>query len=605
MIDVIQDNDLYIIKFRYDPILISLIKQIAGRKWDPENKVWTIPKDKLGFLIKLLSDTPYASQLNITSNEDINVNAKIEPTYVIPKIDISKIPFYVKPGAKPYQHQLDFMKYAIDRQQKGIKTGFILGDDAGLGKSLQICNLAIYNRKQYKFKHCLIICCINSSKYNWVEDIEEHTRNKFQPYILGTRLRRDKTTPRYDTGSKEKLDDLISGHMYGNLDAPKLPYFIIMNIEAIRFKQGRKYLIADKLIELINKGEISMIAIDEIHKNASPTSMQGKQLSRIYKHLETPIMWIPLTGTPISNRPTDLFLPLRLIGAHQFTNYSKWCNEFCIYGGYGGYEIIGYKNIPKLKKMLQSNMLRRLKKDVLDLPDKIQINEYVENTPFQKKLYSIVAEEIENEKADILMSSNPMTKFLRLRQVNGAPELVDTSIKIDNSYLSKNAKIQKVLDKLVEIHERNEKVVIFSNWVEPLRTLYRFVSKKYNVCTFTGTMTEADKLKNKEIFLTNPKYTVLLGTIGAMGVSHTFTVANNLIFLDEPWNPTDKLQAEERIYRIGTNRAVNIYTILTKDTVDDKVHKILYKKGTISDYIIDNKLDIKKDPKLFNYLLGR
>lgn len=73
---------------------------------------------------------------------------------------------------------------------------------------------------------------------------------------------------------------------------------------------------------------------------------------------------------------------------------------------------------------------------------------------------------------------------------------------------------------------------------------------------------------------------------------------------DEPWNPSDKVQAEDRAYRIGTNQSVNIYTLITRNTVDDKVHDILYTKAGISSFMVDNKLDITNNPELFNLLLS-
>ena len=80
-------------------------------------------------------------------------------------------------------------------------------------------------------------------------------------------------------------------------------------------------------------------------------------------------------------------------------------------------------------------------------------------------------------------------------------------------------------------------------------------------------------------------------------------VAKNIIFYDEPWTPSDKEQAEDRIYRIGTNDSVNIYTLLTKQTVDEKVNNILYTKKNISNFIVDNKLEMDKGGKLLDFLL--
>ena len=166
MIDVRQNRDVYEVTFKYDPNIIYLVKNVPGRRWNPDSKMWTVPKDKLGFLLAQFKGTPYEGILRVHSEENLNVNSTLDTTTFIPDIDLSKIPFYVKEGAKPYQHQLDFMKWSLDRQLNGNKGGFVLADDQGLAKTAEVMNLAIYNRKQYKFKHCLIICCIHRSKYN-------------------------------------------------------------------------------------------------------------------------------------------------------------------------------------------------------------------------------------------------------------------------------------------------------------------------------------------------------------------------------------------------------------------------------------------------------
>lgn len=604
MIRVTQNNEVYEVSFPYNKDIIDVIKTIPGKRWNPSAKLWTIPRDKIGWFLNQLKGTSYESQILMSSQEKINENECIDPTVTIPDIDISGVPFYVKQGAKPFKHQLDFMKFAIYRELQGNMNGFILADEMGCAKTCELMNLAIYNQKQYGFKHCLVICCINTSKYNWVEDISQHTQDKFVPYILGTRFKRDKVHTRSDTGTKEKLEDLITGHMYGDINQPELPYFIIMNIEGLRARSGKQYPIVDEICKWISDSRINMIAIDEIHKNASPSSTQGKQLLKIKKFAANSVMWIPITGTPIVNKPTDVFTPLGLINGHNYSSYYLWCKQFCIYGGYGDHEIVGYKNIPILKYMLQNNMIRRLKKDVLDLPPKIYYTEYVELTSYQQKLYDKLANNLIDSKDNVLRTLNPLTQFIRLRQVTGSPEIVDKDLKLDNQYLNKNAKMSRALEIIADAVERNEKILVYSNWVEPLRTLYRFVSKRYKTCCYTGTMSTEDREKHKRVFQSNPEYKVMIGTVGAMGTSHTFTAANNVLFLDEPWTATDKYQAEDRTHRAGATKSVNVYTLIAKNTLDEKVHKILYGKDQVSRYIVDNKLDLHNNPDLFDMLLG-
>ena len=603
MITAVQNQDVYIIRFQYDPDIVKLIKNVPGRVYVPEHKYWTIPLDRLGFLTVQLQGTKYEKQFQVYSAEHINENATLDATEGIPDIDLSGIPLYVQDGFHLFNHQLDFMKYAIDRQRRGLYSGFILADEQGLGKTNELMNLALYNRKFNKIKHCLIIACVNSAKYNWVEDIKKHTNGQEIPYILGSRKKRDGTI-RLEGSSADKLKDLMCGHMYGDKNEPILPFFLVMNIEAIRMITNRRYPIRERLTTLINKGYIGMVALDECHRGLSMTSRQGKQLLKLKKDVTTQIEWIPMTGTPIVNKPTDVFLPLKLVDGHNFKNYYSWCENFCVYGGFGNYQIIAYKNTPELKKILQANMLRRLKKDVLDLPPKIRTIEYVENTPYQEKLYDSVVRDMIMHKDEIISAVNPMVKFLKLRQVNGNPELIDNTLDVNKDYLNKNSKMVRLLDLVDTILANGEKVVIFSNWVESLRTVYKFLAKDYKVCCYTGTMKPEDREQHKQRFISDPEYKILIGTVGALGTSHTLTVANNVIFYDLPWNYATVEQAEDRCYRTGTTKTVNIYSIIAKGTVDEKVYDLIMQKDGVSKYIVDNELSIKDNPQLFEFLLG-
>ena len=605
MFNCVKQDDKYILHFRYDPALIAIVKAVPGRQWNPQGKYWSIPVSHLGWLIKGIKGTPYENAMQIISDEQINENASLDSTDKIPDIDISDVDHYVKEGFHLYQHQLDFLKYAKNKGQKG----FILADDMGCGKTLEILNFAMYQRKRYRYKHCLIITCVNSAKYSWQEDIDKHTNGTEQAYILGTRvIKRGKRKGRlrYNGSGPDKVADLNTGHMYGDESAPELPYFIVTNIESLgRTKAGKQFILAERIIDMIKRGDISIIAIDECHKNMSPKSTQGKVILDIKKRTGKMIQWIPMTGTPIKNKPIDVFTPLKLVDGHEIKSFYLWSQQFCIFGGYGGYEIMGYKNIPMLKDMLQGNMIRRLKTEVLDLPPKIYFNEYVELTPYQENLYEIIEEEIYEHKEEILESVNPLTAMLRLRQITGSPELVDNTLVVDDAYLACNAKLIRLIEIIDDCVERGEKAIVFSNWVEPLRTVYKFLSKKHKTCCYTGTMSETDREKHKRVFINNPEYKVMLGTMGAMGVSLTLTVATNVIFYDDSWTPADKVQCEDRCSRIGSTSSVNIYTLMAKDTIDERVRQILEQKRGIANFIVDNKLDLKANPKLFDFLLGR
>lgn len=606
MISVVQNEDVYELRFRYDPELIALIKDVPGRRWNPDGKFWSIPKDRLGFFYNQILGTPYEKEVKTQSLEDLNVNKKVGFTDKsdIPNVDVSDVNFRVADGYKMYEHQKDTLRFYIHRKHQRIGTGFILADEPGAGKTLSVMNVALYKRDYLRqSKHCLIIACVNSAKYNWLDDIEKHSNGEEHPYILGSRLRRNGTI-NYNAGGKAKVDDLKNGCMYGKKEYGPLPYFLVVNIEAFRTKEGRSWTFTNEVLKWCDEGKIDLIALDEIHKNTSPQSQQGKQILNLKKKCPNTVEWIPMTGTPITKKPTDVFLPLRLVDGHNTSSYYMWCQDFCVYGGFGGHEIIAYKNIPRLKNLLEPNMLRRKKEDILDLPPKIRMIEYVENTPTQENLYNEICSDMIEHRESIVSSLNPLSQFLRLRQVNGSPELVDSSIQVDDKYLTKNAKMKRVLELVDDIVEQGEKVLIFSNWVEPLCTLHKVISKRYGTCCYVGTMSQDAREQHKKVFMTNPKYPVMIGTIGAMGTSHTLTVARNIIFLDQPWNPADQEQCEDRCHRPGQTQSLNIYTLITKGTIDERVNAILSKKEGIANYIVDNNLDLRSHPELFDVLVG-
>lgn len=602
MITAVQDKDIYIIRFPFDREVIRLIKNVPGWRWVDSKKYWTIPLARLGFLIAQLKGTPYENQLEVYSDERIDENATLDDTQTIPNIDLTGVDYRVQSGLSVFPHQLDFMRYAIDRQRHGLHSGFILADQCGLTKTNQTMNLALYNKKFNGIKHCLVIVCQNSAKYNWIADITKHTDGEEVPYLLGVRKKRDGTI-RMEGSGIEKLEDLITGHMYGDEKEPLLPFFLIMNIEAIRMKHERRYMIRDQLTKLCNSGYIGMIAIDEIHKNASATSQNGRCLLQLKHDIKSPVEWIPMTGTPIVNKPTDVFLPLKLVDGHTCNSFYKWCQYFCVYGGFGDHDIIAYKHIPELKQLLQANMLRRLKSKVLNLPPKIHTIEYVENTPYQAKLYNDVVKDMIAHKDEIIMATNPVVKFLKLRQVNGSPELIDETLSVDKDYLAKNSKLIRLLDLVDTIVSNDEKVIVVSNWVQPLRTIYKFLAREHKVCCYTGTMQPEVREQHKNTFINNPEYKVLIGTIAELGGSHNLQVANNVIFYDLPWNQATLEQVEERVHRPGSTGTVNIYSIITRGTVDEKVYDIIMQKDGVSQYIVDNSLNFN-NPQLVMYLMG-
>lgn len=442
----------------------------------------------------------------------------------------------------PYSYQMDSFLYSKDH------TKFLLADEQGLGKTKQALDIAVSKKGQ--MKHCLIVCGVNELKWNWVNEVAVHTNE--HAHILG--FKDGKIGSVHD-----RLLDLQNKHD---------EFFLITNIETLRDTKIQEYI---KI--LCTCGVIGMTIIDEIHKCKNSTSIQGKAIHCCCSYYK-----LALTGTPIMNAAIDLYNVLKWLEVenHSLTQFKS---HYCIMGGFGGYQVVGYKHLDELQSRLDKYMLRRKKDDVLDLPPKVYINELLEMDEGQTKIYKEVEQTIQDNIDKILLLPNPLTALTRLRQATGNPNIL-TSQSVNN------VKYKRMEELVEEVVNNGGKVIIFSNWSKVIIPATELL-EKYNPACITSEVKDKDKVLRE--FKENPKCHVILGTIGCLGTGFTLNEANTVIFLDEPWTSADKQQAEDRCHRIGTKGTVNIITLMCKDTIDEKVHKIVNEKQALSSEVVDNK----------------
>ena len=579
------------LSFSYNPQAINIIKCSPERWWNKDTKEWEVPDTYLNNILNSLSNAGYT----IDKIDERSAEEKQEYITFTPRISIPEdYKFKTQPWA---QFQLDGVIYGINNDK------FLLSDEQGLGKTWQSLQIACIRKKLKGFKHCLVICCVNPNKYNWIDEIEEHTYEK--GYILGTRYRK-KSGKKYISNNEDKLFDL------DNISDDN--FFIVTNIETIRYskkisvqtrsgcpKQKTVYPIVDKLVDMINKGDIGYIITDEVHKCKNSHSQQGEALLELCKCDN-----VAMSGTLLLNSPIDLYTPLKMVDAekHSLTQFRQ---HYCVFGGFGGRQIISYKNLGELQMLVDKVMLRRRKKDELNLPPKIETIKYVELNKDQQALYDEIREqtieditEYHNRTSNIDKVSNkmtPLSMLIRMRQATGNPNILTTK-KISN------AKFEMLKILAEELVANNEKFVVFSNWTEVLNDAYKLLSDmNLQPALYTGE-NHSERESEKNRFKENNNCKCICGTIGALGTGATLTEATTVIFLDEPWTKGNKDQAEDRTYRIGTKSSVNIITIIAKDTIDEKIHDLVYKKGKMSDIIVDKEVDAVTNEKMVQYLLS-
>ena len=332
-----------------------------------------------------------------------------------------------------------------------------------------------------------------------------------------------------------------------------------------------------------------MIVVDEIHKCKDITSIQGKHLLKL--QAET---MIAMTGTPLMNNPLDLYVPMKWLGYEKHAFYS-FKQHYCIMGGYGGYQVMGYRHLDQLKEQFEDIMLRRLKKDVLDLPEKIYQDEFVEMTPKQEKIYKEVKMEVQNNIDKVASAINPLAEMIRMRQATDYTGILSSTV-------LESAKLERLDELLEEIVENGYKAIIFSNWTSMTNPTFDRYKNLYNPAIITGET--QNRVAEEKKFMEDNSCKIIIGTIGAMGTGLTLTAATYVIFLDEPWNKAIKDQAEDRAHRIGTTDNVTIITMMCKNTIDERIHDLVLQKGKLADLLVDSKMTTQNKQQLVEFLLN-
>ena len=535
------------VSFPYNEKIVSVVRELPIRYWNTDSKEWEVPINQLGKIVENLPEFNFD-----LSGIYVSLSNSLE----------AELPAGFEFKTKPFRHQVEGFNYGLNNNR------WLLGDEQGLGKTKQVIDIAVAKKIQYGYKHCLIVCGVNGLKWNWVNEI--HTHSDEGAWILGQRGKK--------IGSNaDKLEDVK------NLDKIE-EYFIITNIETLRSKE-----IVEELVKLCQDKTIGIIAADEVHKMKNPSSQQGKGFLKLQ-----PECRIAMTGTPLMNSPLDLYVPLKWLGYETHAFY-KFKNHHCVMGGFGGYEVQGYKNLDELQAKLDCIMLRRLKKDVLDLPEKTHITEYVEMTPKQKQIYDEVTADIKMNIDQIKMANNPLAELIRMRQATGYTGILSSTVQ-------ESAKLDRMEELVEEAIENGKKVVIFSNWTQMTDAVWSRLHKNYRVSVITGETKDIDRQDNVNEFQTGASQ-VIIGTIGVMGTGLTLTAGTVEIFMDEPWNRANKEQAEDRCHRVGTKENVTIYTLICKGTIDERINELVEQKGAMADALVDGKIAINKNTVL-DFLLS-
>lgn len=523
------------VSFDFNRAIVDEIKLLDGCVFNAETKEWEMP---LTNLAEFLDRVCVHDQINLQlqeykDKETVNYTLQQYPT-------------------KPFSYQEEGIQFGLNHDK------WLLLDAPGLGKTLQLTYLAQELKERQGLQHCLIICGINTLKTNWKNEIEKHSNLSCR--ILGQRI--TKKGNLVVDGIQERLKQLKE---------PIEEFFVITNVETLR---------DDKIVQAILKNKhnkFDMIVVDEVHKCKSNQSQQGKNLLKLNKAKYQ----VGATGTLLLNNPLDAYVPLKWIGAER-SNYSTFRYYYCNYGGPFGNMLVGFKNVHVLQDQIKKYSLRRTK-DILDLPPKNIIHEYVDMSDAQSIFYENVKSGIAQSADKVkLNAANVLSLVTRLRQATACPSIL-TSESIPS------AKIDRAEDLAEQILTSGYKLVIFSTFKQTVYELAQRL-KQYKLVIATGDQKDFEIENAKKQFQEDPATQVFIGTWQKCGTGITLTAASYLIFIDTPFTEAEFTQASDRIYRIGTKESVFIYNLVTRNTIDERVLELVTDKGALADYVVDDKI---------------
>lgn len=335
--------------------------------------------------------------------------------------------------------------------------------------------------------------------------------------------------------------------------------------EIINYDQLNKYS------PYLYQQEYDLVIADESHFLKNKKAQRSKVAFKVLEKSAKDVLF--LTGTPIMNRPIEIYTTFNFITP---MNYFEFCQNFC--GAKQtpwGWDFNGASNLDELKRMMYW-MIRMKKEDVLeDLPDKT-IN--VLNTKMKsKKDYNKILKDFrawlkEKDLSQNAMYAEALTKVNYLKQV-----------------VVENKNLKEIIDNFLE---NDKKLIVFSQYKTIINNLYENyedISVK-----LTGETKNEERQEAVDIFQNSKEKRIFLSTIKAGGVGITLTEADTVIFTDLAWTPSDHKQAEDRAYRIGQKNNVNVYYLITNDTIEDKIWAMLKRKETMVNKIMEREEKVRR-----------
>lgn len=500
------------VKFPYDAALVDKVRNLAGRMYHSQDKCWSAPV--------------YLETLTKLIEWGFSLDDKLKAFMNNTTIKTKEIVGVGVPGLKGTLFEFQAKGVSFIEHNKGRA---LIADEMGLGKTIQ----ALAWLQLHPEVRPAIIVCPASVKLNWRREAITWMNNPKVEILSGT-------TPSIKT---------------------KADIFII------------NYDILADWIESLKSLEPRVIITDECHYYKSNQTKRTKAVKMLAKGIPHVIA---LSGTPIVNRPIEMFNAIKMISPELFPDAWAYARRYCNarHNGYG-WDFNGSSNSEELHQILtDSIMIRRLKVDVLkDLPDKLKsfVPMSLTNQSEYDKAEADFIQFIKDTKgADAAKKASNAQAFA---EIEGLKQL------------AVRGKLKQVIDWINEFMEVDTKLVVFATHkfvIDEIMQAFPKISVKVD-----GSVTMTERQQSVDLFQNNPDIKLFVGNIKAAGIGITLTAASNVAFVELPWTPGDLVQAEDRCHRIGQKDSVTIHYLLADGTIENKIATLLDSKRKVLDAVLD------------------